>query len=123
MQLKEGRRTGAIAMKVGMLPYWNKWGERFAVTVLHVDDCRVLQVKLPETNGYCAVQLGAGDRKEKRTKGTIVGHCRKAGVDIKRNIQEFRVTQDSVLPVGTHIRALHFVPGQVCYLRITAFYP
>ena len=100
-------------MKVGMLPFWNKWGERFAVTVLHLDDCRVLQIKLPSTDGYCALQLGVGDRKESRTKGTIAGQCRRAGVDIKRNIQEFRVTEDSVVPIGTPIRALHFVPGQV----------
>jgi hypothetical protein len=44
-QLTEGRRTGALAMKVGMLAIFDKWGERHAVSVLHLDECHVIQVK------------------------------------------------------------------------------
>ena len=39
-------------MKVGMLAIWDKWAIRHAVTVVHLDDCRVLQVKKDETDGY-----------------------------------------------------------------------
>lgn len=49
--------------------------------------------------------------------GRQVGHCKAAGVPLKRKYAEFRVTEDALLPVGTHVGAAHFVPGQ--YLDIT----
>jgi large subunit ribosomal protein L3 len=42
----------------------------------------------------------------------MMGHFAKANVPPKRTIAEFRVTPDALLPVGTHIKAEHFVPGQ-----------
>eukprot|EP01038_Epipyxis_sp_PR26KG_P007473 gene7473-10186_t len=112
-QLSEGRRTGAIAMKVGMLAFFDKWGVRFPATVLQVDNCEVVQVKTVETNGYTALQLGAGEAKLSRVKVTELGHFKKAGVYPKRKLWEFRVTPDCLLDVGTKISALHFVPGQL----------
>jgi large subunit ribosomal protein L3 len=117
LQLKEGRRTGALALKVGMLSIYDKWGVRHAVSVLQLDDCRVLQHKTTETDGYNAVQLGVGEVKWSRVKGTVAGVCKKAGVSqVKRLLAEFRISPDSALKPGTQIPALHFVPGQVSLL-------
>ncbi len=44
--------------------------------------------------------------------GTQEGHFRAAGVPIKRHVAEFRVTPEATLPVGTELRASHFVAGQ-----------
>jgi large subunit ribosomal protein L3 len=99
-------------MKVGMLPIWDKWGERHAVTVLQLDECEVVQVKREETDGYTALQLGVGEAKSKRVKISAMGHYKRANVKPKRKLAEFRVTPDSLLPEGTRIRALHFLPGQ-----------
>lgn len=41
-----------------------------------------------------------------------LGHYEWAGVPIKRELAEFRVTPDALLPVGTTLNAAHFVPGQ-----------
>lgn len=112
-QLKSGRRVGALAMKVGMLAIFDKWGERHAVTVLHLDECQVLQKKTLDTDGYTALQVGVGEAKLKRVSGTLRGHFLKAGVVPKRKVGEFRVTPDALLPVGTKINAVHFVPGQL----------
>jgi len=46
-----------------------------------------------------------------------VGHFRAQGVPMKRKLQEFRVTEDALLPVGTSLNVRHFVPGQ--YVDIT----
>jgi large subunit ribosomal protein L3 len=116
-QLKEGRRTGALAMKVGMIPLWDAWGERHATTVLHLDSCQVVQVKTEDTEGYTSMQLGVGEAKTSRVKTTAMGHFNKADVIPKRKLMEFRVTPDSLLPVGTTIQAMHFIPGQVSQLN------
>mmetsp|Transcript_15682 Transcript_15682/g.26141 ORF Transcript_15682/g.26141 Transcript_15682/m.26141 type:complete len:290 (+) Transcript_15682:47-916(+) len=116
-QLKEGRRTGALAMKVGMLGIWDAWGVRIPVTILHLDACEVVQVKTEESNGYTALQLGVGEAKASRVNITTAGHYQKAGVVPKRKLEEFRVTPDALLPVGTQIHALHFVAGQLVDVR------
>lgn len=101
-------------MKVGMIPVWDKWGTRYATTVLQLDDCKVVQVKTVETDGYNAVQLGVGEMKARRVKGTLSGHMEKWGGTVApRKLGEFRVTADCLLETGTQIPALHFVPGQV----------
>lgn len=112
-QLTEGRRTGALAMKVGMMPVLDRWGKRYPCTVLQLDSCQVLQVKTVETDGYTALQLGVGEVKLKRIGISKQGQFIKAGVSPKRNLQEFRVTPDCIVPMGTTIRARHFVPGQL----------
>lgn len=119
-QLAEGRRTGALAMKVGMLAIYDKWGARIPVTVLQLDNCEVIQTKLPETDGYCALQLGVGESKVKNVNKPLLGHFNKAGVIPKRKVAEFRVTSDCVLNPGTRIRALHFVPGQLVDVQGTS---
>lgn len=78
---------------------------------------QVTQVKLPETDGYCALQLGAGERKLKRLNRAQVGHFAASGVTPKQVLSEFRVTPEAVLPTGTSFSVHHFLVGQ--YLDIT----
>ena len=100
-------------MKVGMLPVYDKWGKRWPCTALQLDNCQVVQVKTEETNGYTSLQLGVGEAKVKRLGISKLGHYNKAEVTPNRKLWEFRVTPDMLLPVGTRIRAKHFVPGQL----------
>lgn len=103
-----------MAMKVGMMSIFDKWGERHAVTALHLDHCQVVQVKTEETDGYTAMQLGCGEAKPQRVKISKKGHFDKHDLDhVSLRLQEFRVTEDSLLPVGTQITSMHFVPGQL----------
>jgi large subunit ribosomal protein L3 len=113
LQLKEGRRTGALAMKVGMLALFDKWGQRHPATVLHLDNCQVVQVKSDGTDGYTALQLGIGEAKLSRVNKPLLGHFQKNALTPNRKLMEFRVTPDSLLPVGKKIEAVHFIPGQV----------
>jgi len=113
------RRCGALAMKVGMLPIWDEWGQRHACTVLQLDACEVVQVKTEETDGYDGLQIGVGEAKEKNVNQPMAGHFAAAGVAPKRRLREFRVSAPALLPAGTPITARHFVPGQLVDLQGT----
>jgi len=56
--------------------------------------------------------MGAGSKKRKQITGAEYGHFAARGVQIKRELSEFRVTPDAILPVGTVVDASHFLAGQ-----------
>ncbi len=110
-------RSGLIAQKVGMTRVFTDEGEAIPVTVLKVDNCRVVARKTRERDGYTAVQLGAGKAKVKRMSKPLRGHFAAAKVEPARKLAEFRVSEENLLDVGVELTAEHFVPGQ--YVDIT----
>ena len=68
-----------IGRKEGMTQLFDEKGDVVPVTVVRAGPCPVVQVKTPETDGYSAVQLGFGPRREKRVRKPILGHLKKAG--------------------------------------------
>ncbi len=65
-------------------------GAKMPCTVLQIDPCIVTQVKTEETDGYNAVQMGYGSRKEKNTTKGLKGHYKKAGVSPCHTLFEVR---------------------------------
>ena len=105
-------RSGIIAMKMGMTRVFAEDGRHVPVTVLKVDDCRVVAKKTMEIDGYNALQIGVGAAKVKRTSKQMRGHFAKAQVEPKRKLTEFRVGKDALIEVGSEILVDHFVNGQ-----------
>lgn len=97
----EKKRTGLLAVKIGMMPVWDHFGFRHACTVLHVEECQVTQVKTADRHGFNSLQLGVGLRKAGNVTKPVMGHLEKAGVPPKRELQEFQVSDDALLPLGT----------------------
>lgn len=65
-------------------------GENIACTVIQAGPCVVTQVKNPDSDGYRAVQLSYGDKKEKHSNKAEIGHFKKANTAPKRAVVEFR---------------------------------
>ena len=106
-------RTGVIAKKVGMTRLFQDDGRHVPVTVLSLENCQVVSVRTGETDGYVALQLGAGLAKQKNVAKPQREHFAKAQVPLKMEVAEFRVADDATLDVGSTIAASHFVPGQM----------
>ncbi|ETW00440.1 50S ribosomal protein L3 [Aphanomyces invadans] len=108
----ESKRTGLLAVKQGCMHIYDDWGMAHPVTVLQVEECQVTQVKTKDVHGFSSIQLGVGLRKERNVTKPVLGHLAKAGVPAKRELHEFRVSDDALIPAGTTLNALHFSPGQ-----------
>jgi len=105
-------RSGVIAQKVGMTRVFNDGGEHVPVTVLKLDGCQVVAHRTKDKNGYTAVQVGSGLAKVKNVTRAERGHFATAQVEPKRKVAEFRVDEQSLIPVGAEITADHFLVGQ-----------
>jgi large subunit ribosomal protein L3 len=82
--------SGIIGKKIGMTSIYRADGRNVPCTVIEAGPCVVTQVKNDETDGYTAVQLAFGERKEKKTPKALKGHFDKANTTPKREVVEFR---------------------------------
>lgn len=108
---------GLIGKKLGMTSIYNEDGVAVPVTVIEAGPCVVTQLKDAEKEGYKAVQLGFEDQKEQRMTKPALGHFKKAGVDAKRVLKEFRV-EDAEVSVGDVVDASAF--AEVNFVDIVA---
>jgi large subunit ribosomal protein L3 len=81
---------GIIGRKVGMTSIYSAEGKAMPCTVIEAGPCVVTQVKTTDRDGYEAVQLGFGDRKEKNTPNALKGHFKKANTAPKSKLVEFK---------------------------------
>ncbi len=65
-------------------------GNNIVCTVIEAGPNLVTQIKDVDRDGYEAVQLGFGEKKEKRTTSALRGHFKAAGTDPRRKLVEFR---------------------------------
>jgi large subunit ribosomal protein L3 len=106
-------RTGVIAKKLGMTRIFKEDGTHVPVTVLHLDDVRVVATRTKDVDGYDAVQLGYGKAKPKNVTKPQKGHFAKAKVEPAKKLVEFRVAADALLEPGAVISPSHFSVGQI----------
>ncbi len=81
---------GIIGKKIGMTSIFDPNGKQIACTIVEAGPCLVSQVKTVETDGYNAVQLAYGDKKEKNTTRAEKNHFAKAQSAPKSFVKEFR---------------------------------
>jgi large subunit ribosomal protein L3 len=89
------RPLGLVGQKLGMTQIFDAEGKRIGVTVVELGPCVVLAKKEQQKDGYTALQLGFGDKKEKHATRAAVGHAKKANTAPKRVIREYRVNAET----------------------------
>ena len=80
---------GLLGKKIGMTRIYDIDGNAVPVTVLQAGPCTVTQLKTQDNDGYDAIQVGYGERKQKHLSKPLKGHFDKAGVEPKRILAEF----------------------------------
>lgn len=103
---------GLLARKVGMTRLFDEEGRQIPVTVLQVGPCVVTQLKTKEKDGYNAVQLGFGEKKEKGLTRPLQGKFKKIGVTPKRFLREIRTDDLEGLQVGKELKVDQFEAGE-----------
>ena len=81
---------GLIGKKVGMTQIFDDAGSAIPVTLIEAGPCYVTQVRLPESDGYSAIQLGFEETKPKRLTGGQLGHLKRNNLPPLRFLREFR---------------------------------
>lgn len=102
---------GLIGKKIGMTSLFDEKGNMVPCTVIEAGPCVVTQVKTEDTDGYSAVQLGFGSRKEKNTPAALMGHFEKANTEPKATVVEFR-NYDFEKAVGEEVTLDIFQEGE-----------
>ena len=106
---------GLVGRKCGMTRVFTDAGVSVPVTVIEVDPNRITQIKTLETDGYQAIQITTGERRESRVTNPQKGHFAKAGVAAGRLVQEFRVSEAELegREVGGSLTVELFTVGQI----------
>jgi large subunit ribosomal protein L3 len=81
---------GIIGKKIGMTSIFAADGKQTACTIIEAGPCTVTQVKTADNDGYSALQLAFGDKKEKHANKAELNHFSKAQTGAKKFVKEFR---------------------------------
>ncbi len=101
-----------LGKKVGMTQVFTEQGIAVPVTVIEAGPCMIAQKKTVEHDGYNAIQVGFGDKRENLFNKPMKGHYEKAGIKPKRYLREMRVDDIDAYEVGQEIKADIFAPGE-----------
>ena len=103
---------GIIGKKIGMTQIFDEKGNVIPVTVIETAGNVVTQVKTVETDGYNSIQLGYGEVKAKHINKPLEGHFKKAGVENKKHLREFRTEEVANYKVGDEVKVDIFAAGE-----------
>jgi len=101
---------GIIGRKIGMTSIFSAEGKILPCTIIEAGPCVVTQVKTLDRDGYDAVQLGFGNRKDKNTPSALKGHFKKANTAPKARLVEFK--EFANVSLGDEINVTLFEEGE-----------
>ena len=109
---------GLIGKKIGMTSVFGADGKNIPCTVIEAGPCVVTQVRTVEKDGYAAVQLAYGEKKEKQTSAPLMGHFKKAGTTPKHKLVEFPMDFNGELKLGDTITLTDVITEDVNFVDV-----
>ena len=97
------KTIGMLGKKIGMTRVYSEDGTSVGVTAVVAGPCVVLQKKTVGTDGYSAIQVGFGSKKESRLNKPMNGHFKVAGKGGFYHLKEFRVADTEQYELGQEI--------------------
>jgi large subunit ribosomal protein L3 len=111
------KMSGIIGRKMGMSSVYNKDGNIVPVTVIQAGPCQVVTIKTADKDGYQALQLGFGTRKEKNISKPVLGQYKKNNLTPSYILKEFKFPEISNYKIGDEIKADFFQEGEKIKVR------
>tara|TARA_B100000989_G_scaffold298587_1_gene288605 strand:+ start:1190 stop:2098 length:909 start_codon:yes stop_codon:yes gene_type:complete len=112
-------RTGLIARKIGMSRVFQNDGQNIPVTLLKVDNCKVIDHRNIDKHGYTAIKITYGQSKKTTINRPTKGYFKKVQTEATNLTAEFRVSQDGIIEIGKDLSVNHFLDGQ--FVDISGF--
>jgi large subunit ribosomal protein L3 len=109
--------SGLLGKKIGMTSIFGNDGEIIPVTVIEAGPCRVVTIKTVKKDGYDAVQLGYGSRKEKNVTKPVAGQYKKNQLPYSSVLKEFRDVELADYKIGDEIKADFFKEGDLIKIK------
>lgn len=103
---------GMIGKKLGMSNVFTNDGQLIPVTIVQAGPCPVLNIRSKDKDGYEALQLGFGSKKEKRVSKPLMGQFKKNNASPVAIIKEFRNFNVSEYSIGDNIEVGMFKEGE-----------
>ncbi len=104
--------AGLLGKKLGMSSVFNAEGDLIPVTVIEAGPCKIVAIRTAEKDGYSAVQLGFGSRKEKNISKPVLGQYKANNLTPSAFLKEFNFPNASELKVGEDLKVDLFVEGE-----------
>jgi large subunit ribosomal protein L3 len=105
-------KIGLLGRKIGMTRVYDSNGKATPVTVIEAGGNSVVQVKTAEKEGYNAIQVGFETQKESRLNKAELGHFKKAAVEPKKLLREFRLPDEAQVTGDVDLSVNQFQPGE-----------
>jgi large subunit ribosomal protein L3 len=103
---------GIIGKKIGMTSLFTPDGKNVPCTLIEAGPCVITQVKSVENDGYNAIQIGYGEKKEKNVPKALMGHFSKANTGGKVKVIEFKTEEGQAFNLGDSLDVTLFEEGE-----------
>jgi large subunit ribosomal protein L3 len=109
--------SGIIGRKIGMSNVFNSAGELIPVTIIKAGPCKVISIRTSGKDGYNALQLGFGDKKEKNVSKPVSGQFKKNNLTPSAYLKEFKFSSEKEFKIGDEIKVDLFTEGEKIKVR------
>jgi len=111
------KMSGLLGKKLGMSSIFGSDGNIIPVTAIKVGPCKIVSIRSDEKDGYQALQLGFGEKKEKNIVKPLLGQYKKNNLSPSAVLREFRFPSVESYKIGDELKADFFTEGEKIKVR------